>query len=272
MIGALLTPHLAPHAHGAVPLEFIAMMFAGLAIIAYAGGMVASRRAGRPWPFHHGVLWVAGVVAATVSVVGPLAAVAHDSFVAHMWAHLLIGMLAPVLLVLAAPVTLALRTLDVVPARRLARLLKSRPVRFVAHPITATVLSAGGLWLIYLTPIFGSMQSNPLVHLLVHAHVLAAGYLFTTAVIGLDPRPHPATKWLTAAVLVLAVASHAVLAKYLYAHPPAGVAASEAREGAQLMYYLGGWIEAAVIVIFCAQWYRAAGRILGRAGARASDV
>lgn len=268
MIGAPL----APHAHGGLSLEFIVMLIAGLAIVAYARGVIVSRRAGRPWPLRRALLWGAGVVAATVAVVGPLAAAAHDSFVAHMWAHLLIGMLAPLLLVMAAPVTLALRTLDVVPARRLARLLKSRPARFVAHPITAAFLSAGGLWLIYLTPVFESMQNNPVLHLGVHAHVLASGYLFTNSVIGLDPRPHPATKPLTAAVLVLAIASHAVLAKYLYAHPPAGVAASEAHEGAQQMYYLGGWIEAAVIVIFCGQWYRAAGRILGRAGARASDV
>jgi putative membrane protein len=184
-----------------------------------------------------------------------------------MGGHLLAGMLAPLLLVLSAPVTLALRTLDVVPARRLSRLLRSRPARVVAHPITAAALSAGGMWVLYTTPLFEAMQTNPLLHLLVHAHFLAAGYLFTAAMIGIDPRPHPPTRQLLAVVLVLALASHSILAKYLYAHPPAGVAALDAQQGAELMYYLGAWIEAAIIMIFCAEWYRAAGRRLAAASA-----
>jgi putative membrane protein len=232
---------------------------AGLAIAVYAAGVLASRRRGRPWPLHRLGFWAAGVSLATASVVGPLATASHASFVAHMGGHLLAGMLAPLLLVLATPVTLALRTLDVVPARRLSRLLRSRPMRFAAHPLTALTLSAGGLWMLYLTPLFLWMQTDPLLHLAVHAHLLAAGYLVTAAVVGLDPRPHPPSRALVAVVLVLAMASHAVLAKYLYAHPPA-VAPADACDGAQLMYYAGAWIEAAVVVLFCAQWYRASGR------------
>jgi putative membrane protein len=125
--------------------------------------------------------------------------------------------------------------------------------------VTALALSAGGLWMLYLTPLYGWMQRDPLLHLAVHAHLLAAGYLFTAVVIGLDPRPHPPSRPLRAVVLVLALASHAVLAKHLYAHPPAG-APADARDGALLMYYAGACIEAALIVLFCAQWYRASGR------------
>jgi putative membrane protein len=262
-------PDLESHTHGGgLSLDIVLVFFMGLAIVLYVAGAVASQRRGRPWPAYRLVFWTCGIGAAGASVVGPLAAASHNSFVAHMWAHLLIGMLAPLLLVLAAPVTLALRTLDAVPARRLSRLLRSRPARFVAHPITAAALSAGGLWLVYVTPLFEWMQDDPLLHLLVHAHFLLAGYLFTAAIVGLDPRPHPAPKQLMVVVLVLVVASHSILAKYLYAHPPAGVAVMDAQEGAQLMYYLGAWVEAAIIVIFCLQWYRASGRRL--AGTRPS--
>jgi hypothetical protein len=93
-----------------------------------------------------------------------------------------------------------------------------------------------------------------------NAHLLFAGYLFTAAVIGLDPAPHRPSRVVTAVVLVLAMASHSILAKYLYANPPGAVPMAQAQDGAQLMYYAGAWIEAAIIVIFCAQWYRAAGR------------
>lgn len=253
---------------GGVQLDAVLMAGAGIAVVAYAAGFLGSRKRGRPWPVHRFVFWFLGIVLATVSVAGPLAEASHESFVAHTWTHLLGGMLAPLFLVLSAPVTLALRSLAVTPARRLSRVLRSAPSRFIAHPVTAMVLSAGGLWLIYLSPIFESMRANPLAHLLVHAHLLVAGYLFTAAVIGSDPAPHRSDRILVAGVLILSLASHGILAKVLAAHPPASVAASEALEGAQLMYVVGGWIEAAVIVIFCARWYRATGSDADRSARR----
>jgi hypothetical protein len=51
------------------------------------------------------------------------------------------------------------------------------------------------------------------------------------------------------------LAAHGILAKYLYAHPPAGVLHAEA--GAQLMYYGGDVLDLILIVVFCRQWYTA---------------
>lgn len=253
------------HGHGgggAPTLELILIGLAALAVLVYASGMLTSRRQGRAWSTDRLGLWTLGIAAATATVVGPLPEAAQGDFVRHMAAHLSAGMLAPLLLVLAAPVTLALRTLHVTPARRISRLLRSAPVRFIAHPVTAGILSAGGLWLIYLTPIFEMMQAIPVLHVLVQGHLLLSGYIFTAAIIGRDPAPH-APRWvLKAVVLVLAMASHAVLAKHLYAHPPTGVPIGQAHDGALLMYYGGAAIEVAIVVIFCAQWYRAAGRRL----------
>ena len=255
------------HAHGGVPIDAVLVLVAVVAVAGYLGGVRSSRARGRPWPRHRAVLWVVGIAAACASVAGPLAHAAHDDFVAHMATHLLAGMLAPLLLVLAAPVTLALRTLDVVPARRLSRLLGSFPARLVAHPVTAAVLSAGGLWVIYSTPLFSWMQASPLVHLTVHAHLLAAGFLFTAAFVGVDPRPHRMPRAWLAAILVLSTASHSILAKHLYGHPPTGVPDAAAQAGAEFMYYGGGAVEAAIMVLFCARWYRAAGRRMAAAPA-----
>jgi len=237
---------------------------ATLGAIVYVAGTVISRGRGRAWPVHRTLCAVAGIVAATAAVIGPPAQAAHGDLVAHMRAHLLIGMIAPVLLVLSAPATLALRTLAVTPARRLSRLLRSAPVRVVTSPVAALVLSAGGLWLLYLTPLFGLMRSDPLVHVLVQVHLLISGFVFTAAVIGTDPRPHGPRWMLRAVVLALSMASHAILAKHLYADPPAGVAVAEGRAAAELMYYAGAWVEASVVLVFCLQWYRASGASLRR--------
>lgn len=244
------------HASSGEPtLDVLLSVMAVAAIAAYLTGVRISRRKGRDWPLHRAVLWCAGIAVATASVVGPLARAGHESFVAHMAAHLAAGMIAPVMLVLAAPVTLALRALHVTRARRLARVLASRPARLVAHPVTAALVSVGGLWLIYLGHVAEAMRQVPLVHVAVHAHLLLAGYIFTAAVIGLDPRPHPSPRPLVAVVLVLAIAAHGILAKRLYAYPPAGFV--DVQAGSQLMYYAGAWVEAVVVVIFCARWYRA---------------
>lgn len=261
----MIAQHAGHAAHsGGLPLDFLAVLLAALAAVAYLVAMAGSHSRGRTWPLHRLVLWISGLAIATVSVAGPLAARAHQDFVAHMWTHVLAGMLAPLCLVLAAPVTLALRTLHVTPARRLSRLLGSAPGRLITHPVTAALLSAGGLWLIYLLPVFETMQTSSLAHVVVHGHLLLTGYLFTAAVVGIDPGSRATSRMLVAIVLVLVIASHATLAKYLYANPPAGVPVADAQAGAQLMYYVGGWVEASVIVLFCRRWYAAAGRRLDR--------
>lgn len=256
------------HGHGAgLSLDAVVLALAALAAVGYIAGVLAARRGGRPWPAHRIALWCAGIAAAAAPVVGSFASAAHVSFVAHAWGHVVGGMLAPILLVLAAPVTLALRTLATTPARRLSRLLRSAPVRVLAHPVTAALLSSGGLWLIHLTSTHEAMHASPFVHVVVHAHTVIAGFLFTAAMIGIDPNPHATGRVLRAVVLVLAMASHAVLAKLLYAHPPGTTSVADAQAGALTMYYAGAVAELVLVVIFCAQWYRESGRRLARADA-----
>jgi putative membrane protein len=200
-----------------------------VAAVAYVAGVVAVFRRRRWWPVERTACWIAGLAAAAVALIGPLPASAHHDFTAHMAGHLLLGMIAPLLLVLAAPVTLALRALPVRRARTLARVLGSRPVRLLTQPVTAAVLNGGGLWLLYTTGLYRAMGDHPWAHLAVHVHVLAAGYLFTAAVIGVDPAPHSPGRRSRAVVLVGFLATHAILAKYLYGHPPGGVPAGDAQ-------------------------------------------
>ncbi|WP_226344292.1 cytochrome c oxidase assembly protein [Agilicoccus flavus] len=244
-----------PHDAGA-PVDLTGPVLGGALLVLLAGYLAAiavSRRRGRPWPAWRTACAEAGVGVAAVAV-APVAAV--GGFVAHMWAHLLLGMLAPILLVLAAPVTLALRALPAARARRLSRFLASRPIRVLTHPAVAGTLDAGGLWLLYGTGLYAAMHHDPGLHLLVHAHVLAAGWLFTASVLRVDPDPHPVGHRTRALVLLAFLTLHAILAKHLYAHPPTGVPEAQAQAGAQLMYYGGDYIDVALLVLFCLDWYR----------------
>ncbi|MBB5748856.1 putative membrane protein [Micrococcus sp. TA1] len=227
-----------------------------VAALGYALGLWASR--GRsPWPVRRALCWYAGLGCVGAALLGPLARAAREGFTAHMSAHLLLGMIAPLLLVLAAPVTLALRALPVRAARSLTRLLRRRSVRVITHPVVAAVLSAGGLWVLYTTALYPLMHASPLVHALVHAHVLLAGCLLTAALVGPDPDPHRTSMVLRSAVLVAFIAAHSVLAKWLYAQPPDGVDRTDGEAGAQLMYYGGDAVDVVLIVLLFSGWYAA---------------
>ncbi len=242
---------------GWVALDVVVVLLLAGAGVAYGVGAARARGRG-PWPWPRTLSWYAGAACVGAALVGPLAAAARGAFTAHMAGHVLLGMLGPLLLVQAAPVTVALRALPVAAARRLTRALRARPVRVLTHPVTAAVLDGGGLWLLYTTALYPRMHASALVHAAVHAHVLLAGYLFTAALVGVDPDPHRASVRVRAAVLVAFVAAHSVLAKWAYAHPPAGVPGGDARQGAQLMYYAGDVVDVALMVLLLAGWYAAA--------------
>jgi putative membrane protein len=244
-------------AHGS---DWSAWTGVGLAVVSILGYLALVATTARPWPWQRTVLWVAGSAAAGLAMSGPFAAAADGDFVAHMAVHLLLGMIAPLLLVLAGPVTLLLRALPVGWARALSRLLRSRPARFLTEPVVAATLSVGGLWLLYTTDLYPALHHRPALHLLVHAHVFVAGWLFTVAMISVDPLPHRRGHLHRSVVLILALAGHDVLAKFLYAHPPVGVTAPAAETGAMLMYYGGDLVDLAIMVVLCAQWFRARNR------------
>ena len=230
------------------------------AVIVYTCAALGMQRGRGPWPGVRIAAWTAGVAAVWLGTVGPLAAAAHDSFIAHMAAHLLVGMLAPLLLVLAAPITLALRSFSIEPARRVSAVLRSPIARVLTHPIVAAVLSLGGLGLLYLTPVFEVVHRNPLLHIVVMVHVLLAGVLFTASVIAVDPNPHRSPFRLRVGVLVAALAVHAIIAKALYANPPAGPPVADVEGGAQLMFFGGDLVDAALLVLLGCEWFRATGR------------
>ncbi|WP_240376882.1 cytochrome c oxidase assembly protein [Bacillus piscicola] len=255
--------HDIPHTIGIVPQLLLAVPFV-IALIVYILFVSFSNHPKR-WPIYRTVCWILGVLFAVVSVAGPLAHLAHQHFTAHMLGHLFLGMLAPLLMVVAAPMTLVLRTLPVPVARRLTRLLRSTPSRIATHPIVASLLNIGGLWVLYTTELYSLMHENLLLHLVIHFHVFLAGYLFTVSMLYVDPMPHRVSFLYRAVVLVFALAGHGILSKFVYAHPPPGVPFDEAKAGGMLMYYGGDAIDAGMICILCLQWYRSTQRRAGNA-------
>ncbi|MGE7604348.1 cytochrome c oxidase assembly protein [Peribacillus sp. NPDC097675] len=230
----------------------------GVLLVLYIAAIIVSNRQHKKWPLYRTAFWIFGTVCGAASVMGPIADSSHMNFTAHMVSHLLLGMLAPLMMVMAAPMTLLLRTLKIAHARRLSRLLKAWPVRILGNPITASILNIGGLWVLYTTELYTLMHQQNFLYLLVHIHVFLAGYLFTASMIYIDPTPHRFSFQFRTGIFILALAGHGILSKYIYANPPSDVMKVQAEAGAMLMYYAGDAIDLVLISLLCFQWYKTA--------------
>ncbi|MEU1587358.1 cytochrome c oxidase assembly protein [Micromonospora sp. NPDC005710] len=247
---------LAHAGHGAAgPTWFPLLPVAVLA----CGYVLAAVRDPRGWDHRRTVSWLAGCALLAVAV-GPLTPLPDDPR-GHMAQHLLLGMFAPLGLVLAAPVTLLLRVAPQPARRTVGRLLRARPLHLLAHPVTAALLSTGGLALVLLTPLYAAAERQPVLHHAVHLHYLAAGYLLAWSLVGPDPAPRRPGLAVRVGALLAASAGHTVLAKYLYAQAetlPPGLTDRDPeafRSAAQLMYYGGDLAELLLATALFATWY-----------------
>jgi putative copper resistance protein D len=124
---------------------------------------------------------------------GGINAYEHVLFSQHMLGHMALGMVVPLLLVPAAPVTLALRAIEKrTDSSRGARewilvAVHSRFAQVISNPIFATVNFVGSLWFFYYTGLLRWAITNHIGHEWMVIHFLLAGYLFVQSLIGIDP-------------------------------------------------------------------------------------
>ena len=243
-----------------IMMEFREFTLPLVLVVAYILAVVRSNRRYGRWPLYRTGCWLLGVCCAAWSVADSVYNHAHHSFTAHMVVHLLLGMLSPLLIALARPLTLTLRTLNRQAARALSRCLRSRLFSFISSPLTASALHVGGLWLLYATDLYAWMHAHPWLYRLVHVHLFAAGYLFTATILQLEASPHQRSLPYRMTVFMAASAVHAVLAKSLYAAPPSGVHAEEAALGSMVMFYGGDLAEILMLLVLFHSWYRSGNR------------
>ena len=164
--------------------------------VLYVLGVRRLRGRGDAWPMGRTLAWMCGCAALLFTTSSGLGRYMPAMFSMHMVAHMLLSMLVPILLVLGAPVTLALRALPAAgrdeppgPREWLLAALHSRVSRFLTNPIVATAVFVAGFYGLYLGGVFDAAVSNHAAHVLMNVHFLLSGYLFYWVVIGIDPTP-----------------------------------------------------------------------------------
>lgn len=189
------------------------------AVALYIRGVIILTRRGDKWPVGRTVAFALGISAIDYATSGGLGVYAKFSFEYHMIAHMLLGMVAPIGIVLGAPITLALRTL---PQGRtseergvrgtLIALLHSKPAAVFTNPVSALALFDGSLFVLYMTPLFGNLMQSHLGHLVMSVHFLLAGILFFHVIIGIDPNPRKVPHIVRIVILFAAMSIHAFFA------------------------------------------------------------
>lgn len=254
--------HVHDHVHSAqgALLDWLPLALIALLTLWYLTAAHAQRHKAAGWSMWRSVFFILGSLLLGVAVAPPLMAWAHHVLVGHMALHLLIGMLAPLAWVLAAPITLLLRTLPQAGGRRVAALLQSRFVRFVSHPVSALVLNIGGMYVLYLTPLYSASLHHQALHYFVHVHFLVAGYLFCWAILAEpDVSTHRLSLRFRLGVLFVSIATHSLLGKLMYGFGwPRGTGHSleEVQAAAQLMYYGGDLAEVLLAIVLLTFWLR----------------
>ncbi|MFL5996307.1 MAG: cytochrome c oxidase assembly protein [Streptomyces sp.] len=166
-----------------------------LALGLYAWGVVRLRRRGDSWSVGRTVSYVAGVLTIALMMCTGLNDYGMVMFSVHMVQHMVISMLSPILILLGAPVTLALRALPVAgrgrkgPRELLLALLHSRYMRIITHPAFTIPLFIASLYGLYFTPIFDFLMGSKTGHIAMMVHFLAVGVVFFWPIIGVDPGP-----------------------------------------------------------------------------------
>jgi putative membrane protein len=228
--GRTFLPHLEPWS--------VLALLSVVGLLVYLAAVVRLRRTGVSWPWWRTLAWIGGT-GSLFAVTGTwLNGYSMVLFSVHMTQHMVLSLITPLLLLLAAPVTLALRTLPRgrsaagAPRALLLNALHSRFARFISHPLFTIPLFIASLYGVYFTPLFDALMANPAGHQLMLAHFVVTGLLFFGPIIAQDPWPRTLSHPGRMLELFLPVPFHAffgvaimmagALVVETFARPPAG--------------------------------------------------
>ncbi|MFF2361565.1 cytochrome c oxidase assembly protein [Streptomyces sp. NPDC058122] len=174
---------------------FLVACLLGLGL--YGWGVVRLARRGDAWSWGRTAAFVTGVLTVMLVMCTRLNDYGMVMFSVHMVQHMVISMLSPILLLLGAPITLALRALPVAakrgskgPRELLLMFLHSRYMKIVTHPAFTIPMFIASLYGLYFSPLFDFLMGSAAGHIVMMCHFLLVGLFFFWPIMGVDPGPH----------------------------------------------------------------------------------
>ena len=145
---------------------------------------------GRSWSRMRTVSFVVGLVMIDLALQSPVATLSMGYFEAHMVQHLLLMVMAPPLLALGAPMTLALQTSSRTVKVRMLRVLNSQVFKWWSHPIPTAAVYYFAMFAFFLTSGIDVAMRHMWVMDLVNIAFLVASLHFWWPIVGIDHIPH----------------------------------------------------------------------------------
>ena len=231
-------------------------------------------RRGRQWPVARTLSFLLGEVLLAVGLISGMDA--HDEiFEIHTIQHIFIGMLAPVLFALSAPITLALQASNRRVQTAILKVLHSPVGRLASNPVFTWAFYGVSIFGLYFTSLYATTLRNQGVHDLVHLHIILAGCLFWWPAVAVDPLPRRMSYGVRIAYLLLAMPFHTIIGMALDSQttritPTTTLA--DLHAGGGLMWVAGEALGLIGMLAVFVQWLRADERLARRNDRTSEEV
>lgn len=205
----LLTPHL--DGTSVIPAGAL------LSLALYLLGVRSLRRRGMRWAWYRTASFATGVGTLVLVTATGVMGYGMMLFSVHMFQKMTVSVVSAMLLMLGAPIALAIRALPHHGAGALGRrvllwALRSPTVGFLAHPIVATTIFVGSLYGIYFTPLFDALMHSTAGNIAMLMLFLGTGLLAFGGAFALGPWPHRVSPPMRVAELAVPGPLHAFFA------------------------------------------------------------
>ncbi len=214
----------------------------------------------RSWSPYRTAAFVAGLVVVAYAVEGGLAFYGSSNFTVSVIQHLLLITVAPPLLAMGAPVTLALESSSPRTTALLLRVVRGPAARLLTYPAVAFAGLMGTMFVFFLTPLYGFSEGHPVLQAYLLFHFLLAGCLFWWPMVGKDLLPRRFGFGTRFVLVFLSVPFNAVLGlviagvgKPLY---PAGNTLADTQSGGNVLWGLLEVFTVAALALLFVQWAR----------------
>jgi len=151
---------------------------------------VARVHPGNPIPRRRTVSLVAAFALLLLALQSGLERYDTTLFSMHMIQHLILLFPVPILLLQAGPVTLLLRVASPRWRARALRVLQSRAVGVISHPLVGWTLLVAVMWGTHLSILFDAALEDPFIHDMEHMLYLSTALLFWAPIFSVDPIRH----------------------------------------------------------------------------------
>ena len=199
--------------------EWVLLTLTIVGLVLYLSSVIKLKRNGTKWPLGRTISFLIAALLLIWTSSGGISKYAMISFSAHMIQHMTLSMIAPIFLVLSAPITLLLRSLPTKTevgsknAREwILGLLNSGYAKVITNPIMVLVIFTFGLYGLYFTPLFGDLMRSHSGHVFMELHFLFSGFVFAFMTVGIDPAPRQIPYWGKLMMVLVALGLHTFFA------------------------------------------------------------